>query len=117
MKDAGFPEPDIRGYECDTSSEEMVTKTWNQIVKDFKKVDVLVSKCPFLSPYFWPASSHRVVRIKAKRLGEDPVFGSAFSARASLTCSDAWLHKFHIIALSPVGYLKGASMLTGTDVP
>ncbi|KAK5071375.1 hypothetical protein LTR70_010598 [Exophiala xenobiotica] len=43
VKDAGLPEPEIRAYECDTSSEEMVTRTWDQIVKDFKQVDVVVT--------------------------------------------------------------------------
>ncbi|KAJ9493902.1 hypothetical protein H2202_010569 [Exophiala xenobiotica] len=43
VTDAGLPEPELRGYECNTASEEMVTKTWDQIVKDFKRVDVLVT--------------------------------------------------------------------------
>ncbi|KIV77950.1 hypothetical protein PV11_09722 [Exophiala sideris] len=43
VKDAGLPEPKIKAYECDTSSEEMVTKTWDQIIKEFKRVDVLVT--------------------------------------------------------------------------
>jgi len=42
-KDAGLPEPKIHGYECDTSSEEGVKSTWNKIVKDFGKVDILVT--------------------------------------------------------------------------
>ncbi|KAK5043542.1 hypothetical protein LTR84_011444 [Exophiala bonariae] len=42
-KNAGLDWPDIRGYECDTSSEELVSKTWNQIVEDFGQVDVLVT--------------------------------------------------------------------------
>ena len=43
VRDAGLPEPEVRSYECNTASEEMVRKTWDQIVKDFKKVDVLVT--------------------------------------------------------------------------
>ncbi len=43
VTDAGLPEPEIKSYECNTASEETVTKTWDQIVKDFKRVDVLVT--------------------------------------------------------------------------
>lgn len=49
VKDSGLEEPEIRAYECDASSEEMVTKTWDQIVKDFKRVDVLVTNAGLAS--------------------------------------------------------------------
>lgn len=40
---AGLPEPDIRGYECDASSKDQVVSTFDRIVKDFGKVDVMVT--------------------------------------------------------------------------
>lgn len=43
VKDAGLPEAKMHGYECDTSSEEVVKSTWEKIVKDFGKVDILVT--------------------------------------------------------------------------
>ncbi|KAF1966667.1 sorbose reductase SOU1 [Bimuria novae-zelandiae CBS 107.79] len=43
VKQADLPEPKMRGYECDTSSEEAVKSTWDKIVKDFGKVDILVT--------------------------------------------------------------------------
>jgi sorbose reductase len=33
----------MHGYECDTSSEEGVKSTWDKIIKDFGKVDILVT--------------------------------------------------------------------------
>jgi sorbose reductase len=42
-KDAGLPAPKVHGYECDTSSEEGVKSTWDRIVKEFGKVDILVT--------------------------------------------------------------------------
>jgi sorbose reductase len=42
-KDAGLPTPKVHGYECDTSSEEGVKSTWDKIVKEFGKVDILVT--------------------------------------------------------------------------
>lgn len=42
-KDAGLPEPNLQAYECDTSSEEGVRSTWEKIVQDFGKVDILVT--------------------------------------------------------------------------
>ncbi|KAK5048559.1 hypothetical protein LTR84_005650 [Exophiala bonariae] len=42
VKNAGRDWPEIRGYECDTSSEDLVSNTWHQIVEDFGQVDVLV---------------------------------------------------------------------------
>jgi sorbose reductase len=33
----------LLGYECDTSSEEGVKSTWDKIVSDFGKVDILVT--------------------------------------------------------------------------
>jgi sorbose reductase len=42
-KDAGLPEPKVHGYECDTSSENGVKSTWDAIVKEFGKVDILVT--------------------------------------------------------------------------
>jgi len=43
VKRAGLPEPEIRGYECDASSKDGVDSTFNQIVKDFGQVDVMVT--------------------------------------------------------------------------
>lgn len=43
VKSAGLPEPRILGYECDASSQDGVLKTFNQIVQDFGKVDVMVT--------------------------------------------------------------------------
>ena len=43
VEGAGLPPAKLRGYECDTSSEETVKSTWNQIVSDFGKVDILVT--------------------------------------------------------------------------
>lgn len=43
VKKKGLPEPHMRGYECDTSSEGAVKTTWDKIVKDFGKVDILVT--------------------------------------------------------------------------
>jgi sorbose reductase len=43
VKQAGLPAPNMQGYECDTSSEEGVKSTWNKIVSDFGKVDILVT--------------------------------------------------------------------------
>lgn len=43
---SAFPEdpiPDIRPYECDVRNETQVKTTWDQIVKDFGSVDVLVT--------------------------------------------------------------------------
>lgn len=42
-KDHGHPEPKIHAYECDTSSEKGVQATWEKIVKEFGKVDILVT--------------------------------------------------------------------------
>ncbi|KAF2028221.1 NAD(P)-binding protein [Setomelanomma holmii] len=42
-KRAGSPEPSVHGYKCDTSSEDAVKKTWDSIVKEFGKVDILVT--------------------------------------------------------------------------
>jgi sorbose reductase len=42
-KDAGLPAPKVHSYECDTSSEEGVKSTWDRIVKEFGKVDILVT--------------------------------------------------------------------------
>jgi sorbose reductase len=41
VKDAGMPPAKLHGYECDTSSEEAVKSTWDKIVSDFGKVDIL----------------------------------------------------------------------------
>jgi sorbose reductase len=38
-----LPEAKLHGYECDTSSEENVKSTWEKIVRDFGKVDILVT--------------------------------------------------------------------------
>lgn len=38
-----MPEPKILGYECDASAQDGVIKTFNQIVDDFGKVDVMVT--------------------------------------------------------------------------
>jgi len=35
--------PELRAYECDVTSESNVKDTWNSIVKDFGKVDVVVT--------------------------------------------------------------------------
>jgi len=35
--------PDLRAYACDVTSEEQVQDTWGSIVKDFGKVDVVVT--------------------------------------------------------------------------
>jgi NAD(P)-dependent dehydrogenase (short-subunit alcohol dehydrogenase family) len=35
--------PDLRGYACDVTSESQVQETWASIVKDFGKVDVVVT--------------------------------------------------------------------------
>jgi len=43
VKEAGLPEPKMHGYECDTSSEEGVKSTWDKIISDFGKVDILVT--------------------------------------------------------------------------
>ncbi|KAF2648040.1 NAD(P)-binding protein [Lophiostoma macrostomum CBS 122681] len=43
VKDAGLPEPKLKGYKCDTSSEEGVKSTWDKIVSDFGRVDILVT--------------------------------------------------------------------------
>lgn len=42
-KNAGLPAPKLHAYECDTSSEEGVRSTWDKIVKEFGKVDILVT--------------------------------------------------------------------------
>lgn len=42
-KRAGLTAPEIRGYECDVSSKDGATNTFDQIVKDFGKVDVMVT--------------------------------------------------------------------------
>ncbi|KAJ4369392.1 hypothetical protein N0V86_009224 [Didymella sp. IMI 355093] len=42
-KDAGLEAPKLHAYECDTSSEEGVQSTWDKIVKEFGKVDILVT--------------------------------------------------------------------------
>ncbi|KAJ4409945.1 hypothetical protein N0V91_002421 [Didymella pomorum] len=42
-KDAGLEAPKLHAYECDTSSEEAVQSTWDKIVKEFGKVDILVT--------------------------------------------------------------------------
>lgn len=33
----------MHGYECDTSSEEAVKSTWDKIIKDFGRVDIVVT--------------------------------------------------------------------------
>jgi sorbose reductase len=43
VKQAGLPEPKLHGYECDTSDEEAVKSTWEKIVSEFGKVDILVT--------------------------------------------------------------------------
>lgn len=35
--------PDLRAYVCDTSNESAVKQTFNNIVEDFKRIDVLVT--------------------------------------------------------------------------
>lgn len=34
---------DIKAHACDATAEDEVKKTWNKIVEDFDKVDVLVT--------------------------------------------------------------------------
>src|SRR5438105_89593 len=41
VQEADLPPPELRAYECDTSSEEDVKDTFGQIVEDFGKVDVV----------------------------------------------------------------------------
>lgn len=41
--DAGLQEPKLHAYECDTSSETGVQSTWDKIVQEFGKVDILVT--------------------------------------------------------------------------
>ncbi|CAC9895777.1 unnamed protein product [Aureobasidium pullulans] len=41
VKEKGLPPAKLHPYECNTADEQGVKKTWNQIVKDFGKVDVL----------------------------------------------------------------------------
>ncbi|KAK5090609.1 hypothetical protein LTR05_000784 [Lithohypha guttulata] len=48
-KHAGLPEPKLLGYECDTSDKDKVVKTFDQIVKDFGKVDVMVTNAGIAS--------------------------------------------------------------------
>ncbi|KAK3201871.1 hypothetical protein GRF29_164g979240 [Pseudopithomyces chartarum] len=43
IKHSGLPPAELRGYECDTSSEKAVKSTWEKIVNDFGKVDILVT--------------------------------------------------------------------------
>lgn len=43
IKEAGLDEPKMHGYECDTSSEEAVKSTWDKIIADFGKVDIVVT--------------------------------------------------------------------------
>lgn len=43
LKESGLPPANLKGYECDTSSEEGVKSTWQQILKDFQRIDVLVT--------------------------------------------------------------------------
>lgn len=43
IKQSGLPPAELRGYECDTSSEKAVKSTWEKIVNDFGKVDILVT--------------------------------------------------------------------------
>lgn len=40
---AGLPEPKLHAYECDTSDEKGVKETWDAVVKEFGRVDILVS--------------------------------------------------------------------------
>lgn len=41
VKESGLPPADLRPYECNTADEEAVKKTFDQIVKDFGRVDVV----------------------------------------------------------------------------
>ncbi|OBW69623.1 MAG: Uncharacterized protein AUREO_002950 [Aureobasidium pullulans] len=41
VKEKGLPPAKLHPYECNTADEQGVKKTWNQIIKDFGKVDVL----------------------------------------------------------------------------
>ncbi|TIA08198.1 NAD(P)-binding protein [Aureobasidium pullulans] len=41
VKEKGLPPAKLHPYDCNTADEQGVKKTWNQIVKDFGKVDVL----------------------------------------------------------------------------
>ena len=41
VKEKGLPPAKLHPYECNTADEQGVKKTWNRIVKDFGKVDVL----------------------------------------------------------------------------
>ncbi|EKG12348.1 Short-chain dehydrogenase/reductase SDR [Macrophomina phaseolina MS6] len=43
VKKSNLPPAELRGYECDTSDEAAVKKTFDQIVKDFGKVHVVVT--------------------------------------------------------------------------
>jgi sorbose reductase len=43
LKGSGMPPAKLHGYECDTSDEEAVKSTWDKIVDDFGKVDILVT--------------------------------------------------------------------------
>lgn len=43
VKGAGDCDPDLRAYECNTADEEAVKSTFSHIVKDFGKVDIVVT--------------------------------------------------------------------------
>lgn len=38
-----IPEPELRAYACDVTSESQVKDTWQSIIQDFGKVDVVVT--------------------------------------------------------------------------
>ena len=43
--------PELRAYSCDVTSEEQVLHTWDSIVKDFGKVDVVVTAAGIVENY------------------------------------------------------------------
>lgn len=43
VKGSGDCDPDLRAYECNTADEEAVKRTFSEIVKDFGKVDIVVT--------------------------------------------------------------------------
>lgn len=43
LKESGMPPANLKGYECDTSSEEGVKSTWRKLLEDFQRIDVVVT--------------------------------------------------------------------------
>ncbi|KAJ4319184.1 hypothetical protein N0V94_004057 [Neodidymelliopsis sp. IMI 364377] len=122
-KSHGLPEPKLHAYECDTSSEEVVKSTWEKIVNEFGKVDILVTNAGITGGA--PAEDYpyedfkRMIDVNltgtflfARTAGKWPQKQSAYnaskaaSAQLMKSLASEWApHGIRVNALSP-GYIQ-----------